>query len=235
VSTEAPPKTGPQSTREDAETRPAGRRRFVIPGLSAVIALGLVSLLVYGLIARAPDTRIDDSLARNTAVAAPSYRLAMLRHGSLGPVLERRVGPALADGFVSPAELVGTPYVLNFWASWCVPCRIEAPRLAQAWKRARPRGVLFVGLDMQDVGEDARRFMDRFGVDYLNIRDPTAATSRRYGATGIPETFFISSRGQIVNHVIGAISPQQLDVGIAAAVAGRPQAARLGGDQRPTR
>jgi len=145
------------------------------------------------------------------------------------------MAPALADGFVSPSELAGTPYVLNFWASWCVPCRIEAPELVRAWKRVRPEGVLFVGLNMQDVGEDANVFMDDFGIDYLNIRDPTNETSRRYGTTGIPETYFISARGKIVNHVIGALRPDQLQTGITAAVAGRPQAASLGGDQRPTR
>jgi cytochrome c biogenesis protein CcmG/thiol:disulfide interchange protein DsbE len=207
----------------------------MIPLLSAVVAVALIVLLAYGLVSRAPDTRIDDSLARSTAVRAPSYRLAVLRRGRLGSPLERAASPALADGLVSPTELVGTPYVLNFWASWCVPCRIEAPELERAWKRERRNGVLFVGLDMQDTTEDAGVFMDGFGIDYLNIRDPTNDTSRRYGATGIPETFFISARGEIVNHVIGALSPAQIRTGVAAAVAGRPHAASLGGDQRPTR
>jgi cytochrome c biogenesis protein CcmG/thiol:disulfide interchange protein DsbE len=207
----------------------------VISLFGAVVAVGLVALLAYGLIARAPDTRIDDSLARNTAVPAPSYRLAVLRHGRLGARLQPRLAPALADRFISPAELVGTPYVLNFWASWCVPCRSEAPELERAWKRARASGVLFVGLNMQDTREDAGVFMDGFGIDYLNIRDSTDATSRRYGATGIPETFFVSARGEIVNHVIGALTRGQIRTGIAAAVAGLPRAASVGGDQRPTR
>jgi len=235
VSTPAPPSESTAATAQEATAQPAGRGRLAIPVLSAGVAVALIALLAYGLISRAPDTRIDESLARNAAVPARSYRLAMLRRGHLGPRLQQRVTPALADGFVSPSELVGTPYVLNFWASWCVPCRIEAPELERAWKRERPNGVLFVGLDMQDATEDAGVFMDGFGIDYLNIRDATNATSRRYGATGIPETFFISARGEIVNHVIGALSPAQIQTGIAAAVAGRPHAASVGGDQRPTR
>ena len=234
MSTHATPPSGPAPEPEQLP-RPASRGRLVIPVLCSVIAVGLIALLGYGLVARAPDTRIDDSLARSTAVPAPAYRLAVLRAGRLGALLARRVAPALADGFVSPAELVGTPYVLNIWASWCVPCRTEAPELVRAWKRSRPTGVLFVGLDMQDTTEDAGRFLDAFGVDYLNIRDPTNDTSRRYGASGIPETFFISARGEIVNHVIGAITPAQLQTGITAAVDGRPRAASLGGDQRSTR
>jgi cytochrome c biogenesis protein CcmG, thiol:disulfide interchange protein DsbE len=209
--------------------------RYLAPAVGLAAAIGLVALLAYGVIARSPDTTIDDSLARNQPIAAPSYRLAVLRHGSLGPRLERTLSPALADGRVSASELRGTPYVLNIWASWCVPCREEAPVLVREWRRARPRGVLFVGIDMQDADEDADAFMDHFGVDYLNLRDPTNKTFRRYGATGVPETWFINARGEIVNHVIGVITPAQVRGGIAAAVTGRPEAARRGGEQRPPR
>jgi cytochrome c biogenesis protein CcmG/thiol:disulfide interchange protein DsbE len=207
--------------------------RFVAPGVGIAAAVALVALLAYGVIARSPDTTIDDSLARDQPIPAPSYRLAVLRRGSLGARLESKLAPALADGRVSASELRGTPYVLNIWASWCVPCREEAPVLVREWRRARPRGVLFVGLDMQDAPEDARAFMSHFGVDYLNLRDPTNKTFRRYGATGVPETWFINARGEIVNHVIGVITPAQLRGGIAAAVTGRPQAAHQGGNQRP--
>jgi cytochrome c biogenesis protein CcmG/thiol:disulfide interchange protein DsbE len=207
--------------------------RLLAPTVGIVAAVGLIALLAYGVIARSPDTTIDDSLARDQPIPAPSYRLAVLRRGSLGPRLQPKLSPALADGQVSASELRGTPYVLNIWASWCVPCREEAPVLVREWRRARPRGVLFVGLDMQDAPEDARAFMNHFGVDYLNLRDPTNKTFRRYGATGVPETWFISARGEIVNHVIGVITPAQLQRGMAAAVTGRPQAAREGGEQRP--
>jgi cytochrome c biogenesis protein CcmG, thiol:disulfide interchange protein DsbE len=222
----------------DAELTP-GRRfrplRFLVRALGLAAAAGLVALLAYGVIARNPDTTIDDSLARNEPIAAPAYHLSVLRHGKLGARLERALAPALADGRVASAELRGTPYVLNLWASWCVPCRAEAPVLVREWHRARSRGVLFVGIDMQDTDEDAGSFMDHFGVDYLNLREPTNKTLRRYGATGIPETWFVSARGEIVNHVIGVVTSAQLRAGIAAAVAGRPQAPRQGGDQRPPR
>jgi cytochrome c biogenesis protein CcmG, thiol:disulfide interchange protein DsbE len=209
--------------------------RFLAPTVGIAAAVALIALLAYGVIARSPDTTIDDSLARDQPIAAPSYRLAVLRRGSLGTRLESKLSSTLADGRISASELRGTPYVLNIWASWCVPCREEAPVLVREWRRAGPRGVLFVGLDMQDAPEDARDFMNRFGVDYLNLRDPTNKTFRHYGATGLPETWFISARGDIVNHVIGVITPTQLRGGIAAAVTGRPESARQGGEQRPAR
>jgi len=202
-------------------------------GMSA--AVGLIVLLVYGVMAKSPDTSVDDSLARSRTVPAPAFRLAVLRRGSLGARLERAVAPALADGWVAPKELRGTPFVLNIWASWCVPCREEAPELVRAWRQARPRGVLFLGLDMQDAREDARNFMDHFGVDDLNVRDATNETAHRYGATGIPETYFVSATGDIVGHVIGVVSPDQLASGIEDAVSGRPEAARQGGERSPAR
>jgi cytochrome c biogenesis protein CcmG/thiol:disulfide interchange protein DsbE len=223
-----------ESSSEERRPRSVRSVALVVPVLVVTVALILVGLLAYGVIARAPDTSIDDSLAHNQAVAAPPYRLAVLRHGSLGPGLERKLAPALADGHVSPTELRGTPYVLNIWASWCVPCRDEAPELVREWRRTRPRGVLFVGLDMQDAPADARDFLDRFGIDYLNIRDPTNETSHRYSATGVPETFFVSAHGDIVSHIIGVVTPAQLREGVTAAVAGRPAAARQGGARRST-
>jgi cytochrome c biogenesis protein CcmG, thiol:disulfide interchange protein DsbE len=216
--------------------RGAGLVRLAIRALGLAAAALLIALLVYGLIAKSPDTTIDDRLAKAHAVPAPSFRLAVLQRGALGPALARKTAPALADGHVALRELRGTPVVLNFWASWCVPCRQEAPLLERTWRQqARPRGVLFLGLDMQDITTDARDFMHEFGIDYLNIRDPSNDVARSYGVTGVPETFFISSTGAIVGHVIGVTSPTQLRDGIAAALDGRPQAARRGGAQGATR
>lgn len=216
-----------------------GRRgplRFLGPAVTTLVAGGLIGLLAYGLLALNPNTTIDDSLAHQRAAPAPPYRLELLQAGDLGPRLTAPLTPVLADRQVSSAELRGTPYVLNFWASWCVPCGDEAPLLERTWRQTgRPRGVLFVGLDMQDTQEDARSFTRHFAIDYLNIRDPTDATARSYGATGVPETFFISAHGNVVNHVIGVVTPTQLQQGIGAAIAGRPQATRQGGARNPTR
>ncbi len=210
-------------------------RRRLLTAAALGAAFILIALLGYGLSANAPDTRIDDSLARNEPVDAPDYRLSVLEHGRLGSRLEESLRPALADGELASEELAGVPYALNFWASWCLPCREEAPLLQQTWQRARERGVLFVGLNMQDVTDDARDFLREFEVDYPNIRDPGDAVARRFGLTGLPETYFIASDGQVVGHVIGKVSADQLEDGIEAAVTGQPARTREGGDRRPTR
>ena len=219
---------------EPANRSPRGVGGRVARASGILIAAAFVALLVYGLMAQAPQTGIDDSLARSEAPRAPGFDLPVLHEGSLGP-LARRVDDATRDGRVDLTELRGTPVVLNFWASWCIPCREEAPILESEWRRARAAGVLFVGLDMQDVTEDARDFISEFDITYLNVRDQRKDVARRWGVTGIPETFFITRDGKVVGHVIGAVTPEQVRRGIAAAQQGRVMGATSGGARLPTR
>jgi cytochrome c biogenesis protein CcmG/thiol:disulfide interchange protein DsbE len=205
-----------------------------VPRLLAAVAVTFfVGLLVYGLVAKAPDTTIDDALLRGELTPAPGFDLAVLADGEPGP-LAAEWRRAAADGRVSLAALRGTPVVLNVWASWCIPCREEAPLLQRTWRRASRDGVLFVGLNIQDVRGDALEFLRRFGQTFPNVRDPSDETAQQWGVTGIPETFFVSAGGDIVGHVIGIVSEQQLADGIRAAIAGRPGGTQTGGERRPT-
>lgn len=206
--------------------------RWVLRGLTGTIPVGLLALLIYGVTVQSPSTTIDDSLSRGRPARAPSFNLATLQVGSLGPTLAPKLSGVFARKMVALGELRGTPVVLNFWASWCVPCQEEASTLERAWRtQARPRGALFLGLDMQDVTTDARAFVRHYAIDYPNVRDPTNDVARTYGVTGVPETFFISATGQIVGHIIGASSTAQLIAGTATALSGRVQGARRGGPQ----
>jgi cytochrome c biogenesis protein CcmG/thiol:disulfide interchange protein DsbE len=221
-----------------AETLAKARRTPFRLGLRAAVVLalgGFLALLAYGLAAKSPDRTLDESLARSRAVPAPGFTLDLLSAGRVPQPLAGRFRRAAADGRVELGELRGMPLVLNFWASWCGPCREEAPLLERAWLRMGPRGVLFLGLNMQDITADARAFLGEFSLSYPNVREPGREVARRYGVTGLPETFFISARGRAVGHVIGVVSPEQLEAGIAGAVDGRAVARREGGDRRPTR
>jgi cytochrome c biogenesis protein CcmG/thiol:disulfide interchange protein DsbE len=210
--------------------------RWALRALALAVPALLIGLLIYGVLTQGPDTRIDDSLARARATRAPSFRLAVLTPGALGDQLAARVALPVRTGRVSLTDFASIPVVLNFWASWCVPCREEAPLLERAWRQqGRPQGVLFVGLDMQDLTGDARDFLNHFRVDYLNIRDPSNPVARSYGVTGVPETFFISATGMIVGHVIGVVSADELREGIAAARTGQVVGSARGGDQRSIR
>lgn len=114
-------------------------------------------------------------------------------------------------------DLRGKGVVLNFWASWCVPCRTEAPLLEAAWRRERDNGIVFIGLDYLDQAYAAQAFLAEFNITYPTGPDLQSAAARRYGITGVPETFFIGPDGKIVSIVIAPIvSAIDLDQRISA-------------------
>lgn len=193
-----------------------------------------VALLGYGLAAQAPNPTIDGQLAQGRAAVAPGFDLPVLHRGELGP-LEERLRDMLGDGRLSLGELRGVPVIVNFWASWCDPCRREAPLLEASWRRSRADGVVFVGLNMQDARSDARGFLREFAVSYPNVRDPDDATARAWGTAGLPETFFLSREGRVVAHVVGLIREPQMRSGLRAAMTGRPIAPDRPGDRRTVR
>jgi len=114
------------------------------------------------------------------------------------------------SGTLALASLRGKPVVLNFWASWCVPCKGEAKMLENAWQRYRAQGVVFVGIDWHDVKSDARRFLDHHGVTYPTVLDGSGSITDRYGVVGVPETYFIDRRGRLVGeHIVGTVVNQK--------------------------
>jgi cytochrome c biogenesis protein CcmG/thiol:disulfide interchange protein DsbE len=212
--------------------RAATARLGIIAILSLIAAL--LALLAYGLTASSPDDSIDSRLAELRPADAPAVELPVLQRGSLGPLADD-LSPALEDERLALDELRGIPVVLNFWASWCPPCRSEAPLLERTWRSLRTRSVVMLGLNMQDLTGDARAFLREFRVTYPNVRDQSDDVAIEWGVAALPETFFIDARGRIVAHVIGAVSRSDLQAGIAAARSGSPAGARSGGDRRPTR
>ena len=109
---------------------------------------------------------------------------------------------------ISLADLKGQGVVLNFWASWCDPCRAEADLLEQTWRREQENGIVFIGLDYLDQEHAALGYLDEFGITYPNGPDIQSAAARTYGIKGVPETYFISPDGRITSFVIGPIVSQ---------------------------
>ncbi len=113
---------------------------------------------------------------------------------------------------ISLDQLAGQGVVLNFWASWCDPCRDEAALLEETWRRERENGIVFLGLDYLDQEPAAKAYLAEFGITYPSGPDLQSAAARRYGIKGVPETFFIDPQGQITDIVIGPIvNPAQMD------------------------
>jgi cytochrome c biogenesis protein CcmG/thiol:disulfide interchange protein DsbE len=99
---------------------------------------------------------------------------------------------------ISLEDLRGKPVVINFWASWCPPCRIEAPLIERTWRAYKKRGPIFIGVNIQDRKEDALNYIREFDITYPNGPDPTGEIAIDYGVSGLPVTFFVSSRGEVV-------------------------------------
>lgn len=109
---------------------------------------------------------------------------------------------------INSADLRGKGIVLNFWASWCDPCREEAALLEANWQREQSNGIVFLGLDYLDQDPAARAYMKEFGITYPSGPDLQSNAARSYGIKGVPETFFIDPQGAITEIVIGPITSQ---------------------------
>jgi cytochrome c biogenesis protein CcmG, thiol:disulfide interchange protein DsbE len=204
-----------EPTDPQPETHRRSPLRWALMTGSLALVFGLLGLLVYKVAQGNPGKDLLAGIRHNRKPLAPDFRLKML-----WPHAETWPGSAqasLADGYVSLSELRESPVVLNFWASWCIPCGHEAPRLAASANAHRAK-VIFLGLDIKDYSSDARKFLHRYHVNYVSLRDGGSHSYDAYGLTGLPETYFLDGRGRIVAHRIGEITRDQLESGINQAL-----------------
>jgi cytochrome c biogenesis protein CcmG/thiol:disulfide interchange protein DsbE len=144
------------------------------------LVLGLLGLLVWKIAS-------DDAPVARVGEPVPRFDL---------PTLDD-------DGRVAIVDYIGRPMVINFWATWCRPCRDEAPLLEAAWREYRDRGVIFIGVDTNDFTGDAKDFVDEFRVTYPIAYDGPGRLWEPWGLTALPETFIVDRDGTIVEHRIG--------------------------------
>lgn len=112
---------------------------------------------------------------------------------------------------VSLADLEGSPAVLNFWSTWCQPCKIEHPYLVAAAQAYKGRGVAFLGVLYDDEPAAARRFLKEKGFGFPTLTDPTQRVVVDYGVTGVPETFILDASGVVYHKVVGPVAEGQLE------------------------
>lgn len=180
------------------------RRRLVGLVTGGVVAALIIVLLIVGLVSGGDSTAIDDALVAGERPAAPDLTLPVLVSGPGLP-------PAGED--MSLSRFRGTVVVVNLWASWCGPCREEAPILETIWNRYRARDVVVLGIDIQDLSSDARAFIEEYGLTYPSLRDGTDQSKSSLEATGVPETYIIDRMGRIALHIAGPVSrAEQLTV-----------------------
>jgi cytochrome c biogenesis protein CcmG/thiol:disulfide interchange protein DsbE len=177
----------------------------------------LLLLLIGSMVSKNRGSALVSEIAAGKKPAAPGFTEKVV--WSYAPTWPETARSFLSAGAVSLAELRGRPVVLNFWASWCVPCKQEAPLLAAIARRYAGR-VLFLGVDDQDLRSSAQHFASKYGMDYASVADESQSLYSAYGVTGFPETYFIDARGRIVAHSPGEVLRGDLLKGIGAALAG---------------
>jgi cytochrome c biogenesis protein CcmG/thiol:disulfide interchange protein DsbE len=192
----------------------AGGGQGSIQRVAQVIALvgvaALLALLIWR-VAFKDTTGAADELAQGKLVDAPAFTLDRLDR----------------DGRIALSDLHGKAVVVNFWASWCIPCRDEAPVLQKTYERYRDQGLVVLGVDVNDFKADARRFMKRYGITYPVAYDGKGSTVGKWGVRGFPETFFVDRSGTLVGERIeGAVDIERnretFERGVALALGDAP-------------
>jgi cytochrome c biogenesis protein CcmG/thiol:disulfide interchange protein DsbE len=169
------------------------KRLGAVPLIVIVLTAGLLGLLVYGVLNTGDDTSLDAAVKRGEQPAAPGRAVRLPRLG--------------APGSAALEDFKGKTVVLNFWASWCEPCREEAPILQRAHRRLEQAGAgTVLGVTYKDFAEESQRFERDNGLSFPSLRDDELELAPEFGTTKLPETFVIGPEGNVV-----AISRGQLD------------------------
>ena len=211
------PKRGAEDTPDAAESgaEPGAWRRLLLRPLQVgAVALvgGLLVLLVWRVISQQRGPDLVAAIAAGKRPQAPAFTLPLLWR----PATDTWPAPLralLAGQKLSLSQLRGHPVVVNFWASWCIPCKQEAPLLA-ATARAQAGKVVFLGVDVQDLESDAHTFLRAHKTNYVSVRDPSSSAYDAYGVTGVPETYYLDRSGRVVAHTPGPVTQQSLRAGI---------------------
>ena len=178
-------------------------KRSAVPITVAILAIALIALLVYGVVGKKSDDSLDQAVRAGKKPPAPGLDVSLPNLDGAGSM---RLG-----------QLRGKVVVLNFWASWCVPCKAEAPVLERVQKRLQRDGGTVFGVTYKDAPGDSRAFVRQEKATWPNVRDDRLKLAPKYGTSQLPETFVIDRAGKVVAVSRGQIDQEFMDAALARA------------------
>jgi cytochrome c biogenesis protein CcmG/thiol:disulfide interchange protein DsbE len=171
------------------------KRRIVIFCIVSLLNVGLLALILTQLLTPASHSVTDPLVGH----PAPNFSLVMLQSDP-------------GKSTLSLSNLKGKPIVLNFWASWCQPCKEELPLLENAWKQmqVQKKEIVILGIDFQESSSDATSFLQQQGITYLAGLDINGSIANKYGVASLPQTIFIDRNGTVTSREPGELTTQEL-------------------------
>jgi len=176
----------PTTHEQEEQSSPTGGRKNIGIIIAFAVILTLLGLLAWGL-KKAQAGPLDKGMAPDFSITGFDGRTVTL------------------------SKLQGQVVIVNFWASWCPPCREEAAYLEETWRKYKDKGVVFIGVDWVDTEKEALAYIDEFDITYLNGPDIGTRAAQAYNIQGVPETFFVAKNGELRGVHIGPLASPQLD------------------------
>lgn len=168
--------------------------------IAVLVAVAIVALLVFGLVMKG-----NSRLA--VGETAPSPTLPKLDEPGSGSLKEYR----------------GKWVLVNFWASWCVPCRDEAPALEKFQKEHGGKTFTVLGIDTQDLSDDGTKFAEQFELSYPQLHDGNGDTGHEFGTTGVPENYLVEPNGKLAWGVAGPVDARILEEHVTPLIPPKPK------------
>ena len=178
----------PEPVDQTTPVEPKPNRIWSTTGRLVVVFLvvGLIALLAWGLV-QAEKTPLEEGMAPDFTLTSFDGRTYTL------------------------SDLRGNVVIINFWASWCPPCREEAAYLERTWRKYKDKGVIFIGVDYADAEKPALAYIDEFDITYFNGPDLGTRISQSYNIKGVPETYYVAKDGSLRGNHIGPLFEPELD------------------------
>jgi cytochrome c biogenesis protein CcmG/thiol:disulfide interchange protein DsbE len=201
----------PESQQGEDQQPVTSRNMVLLVGGLFLLGMALALLLFGNPFGNDASSKEPADLPQVPAAAAVNPRTGVIDPVVIGDQALDFTLPDVDGNEIALSSLTGKPVIINFWATWCPPCRLEMPELQEAFEAYQDQGLVVLVVNQQEQAEDVRAFFDEMGFTYTPLMDSKGEVGRAYGVVGLPSTFFVDRSGTISAVHRGIISREQID------------------------